>query len=201
MLGILSALAAGAITIVGVLAFGWSATTVLALFWVESALETIGHTIRLTRHRALPSRFAADSTNPRRDFLTVALPFLVAHGLAVACIALALSNEHPGDARWAFDAGEWLSGSALLAILIGLELAADLRTIATRSSEWLRAETLSRLRRSLVLQFTVIFGLLAVGMTDQPASLVLVLVAAKTLAEVWSRARRPALAASEETAR
>lgn len=189
MLGILSALAAGAITIAGVVAFGWSASTVLALFWVESALETAGHTIRLTRHRALPTRFASDSTNPRWDFLSVALPFLFAHGVTVGVIALALSNEHPGDARWAFDPGEWLAGSALLAVVIALELVADLRTIATRSDAWMRAQTFARLRRSLVLQFTVIFGMLAVGLTDQPAWLVVVLVAAKTLAETWSRGR------------
>jgi hypothetical protein len=206
-LNFLFALLVNAVPMYGVLIEGWSAATILVLYWVENLLTAVATCLRIAVHRSwtrkrghyhggqLGVTVSGKSARPIRTFLgeyaTVALIFTLAHGVFVVFLSLILASNHPDDPRWQLSLPQLRVGIAAVAALLGAGLVVDLPSLPTWSFARLRAYAGARLGRVLVLHLTIIFGMLAMALTDSPFGLLYVLVGLKTLADVGSALARP----------
>ena len=199
-LHVLFALLINGVPVYGVLAEGWSAATILVLYWLENLLTAVATCLRIAVHRSWTRKrghyhggqlgvvVGGKSARPIRTFLgeyaTAALVFTLAHGIFVVVLTLMLASNHPDDRRWQLSLPQLRFGVAAVAAFLGAGLAADLPSLPTWSFARLRAYAQQRLSRVLILHVTIIFGMLAIMLTESPFALLFVLVALKTLADV-----------------
>jgi len=196
----LFALLVNAVPIYGVLVEGWSATTILVLYWIENLLTAVATCLRIAVHRSWTGKrghyhggqlgvtVGGKSARPIRTFLgeyaTAALIFTLAHGVFVVALPLILASNHPDDPRWQVSFSQLRIGVAAVASFLGLGLVADLPSLPTWSFARIRAYAQARLGRVLILHLTIIFGVLALAFTESPYGFLYVLVGLKTLADV-----------------
>jgi ABC-type multidrug transport system fused ATPase/permease subunit len=198
-LSVLFALLVNAVPVYGVLAEGWSAATILALYWLENLLTAVATCLRIAVHRSWTGKrghyrsgqlgvVAGKSRPPGRTFLaeyaTAALVFTLAHGVFVVFLTLILAENHPGDRRWQLSLAQLRFGAAVVASFLGAGLVVDLPSLPTWSFARVRAYAQQRLGRVLILHLTIIFGMLAIMLTESPFGLLFVLIGLKTLADV-----------------
>lgn len=197
---VLFALLINAVPVYGVAVQGWSATTILVLYWIENLLTAIATCLRIAVHRSwtrkrghyhggqLGVTVGGKSARPIRTFLgeyaTAAMIFTLAHGVFVVALPLILASNHPGDPRWQISIPQLRVGVAAVASFLGLGLVADLPSLPTWSFARLRAYAQARLSRVLILHLTIIFGMFAIAMTESPYGLLFVLVGLKTLVDL-----------------
>lgn len=171
----------------------WSAGTTLAVYWFENVAACLLIAIRIAVHRRLSPRrghyrYQAPSTKRGSaqsgtflgGFLVTSLVFSAAHGVFLGFILFMLNKK--GDVLLA--AIDWRSvgaGCLLVFVFLIVDLCADLPRL--RSWPFLRIEQLANqgLGRVVVVHLTLIFGLLAVVLTDAPSALFGVFVVLKTL--------------------
>ncbi|MEO7431492.1 MAG: DUF6498-containing protein [Dokdonella sp.] len=192
---IATVLISNAIPIVGVLRYGWSASNVLVLYWLESLLIAILMCLRIAGHCLLTRRKGHWRTgqltpSPRnlgnrpvmmRDYAAVAFPFTLVHGIFVIGITYMLAMNHPDSPVWGFDFVAFRHGALLLAGVLAAEFCLDMTGMRKRPFAWMRACTQQRMGRVLVLHLAIIFGMFAAAATDSPYAVLYVLIGLKTL--------------------
>ena len=199
-LSLLLALLVNAVPVYGVLVEGWSAATILVLYWLENLLTAVATCLRIAVHRSWTRKrghyrggqlgvvVGGSSTRPLRTFLgeyaVAALIFTLAHGVFVVFLTLMLASNHPGDPRWQLALPQLRVGAGAVAALLGAGFVVDLPSLPTWSFARLRAYAQQRLGRVLILHVAIIFGMLAIALTESPFGLFFVLVSLKTLADV-----------------
>jgi hypothetical protein len=204
---ILIVLLINAVPIVGVRYYGWSATNVLVLYWFENLMIAIATSIRIVAHRVLTRKrghwrrgtIGGINVNEKpikstllSEYALVAFVFTLAHGLFVGVIAYMLTTEHPDDPMWQFSWLQLQRGIAAIGIMMGVELVVDIATMRSRPFAWIREYAQRRMSRILVLHLAIIFGMLAMAMTNSPFGILYVLIALKTLVDlggVWGQSQ------------
>ena len=196
--GILIVLLINAVPIVGVLRFGWSATTVLVLYWFENLLIAVCTCVRIAVHRQLTRKRGywrggqvGVQVNGKTvqsgllgEYAMMAFIFTFAHGIFVGAIALIFSQNFPDDPRWEVSFVQIGHGVLAIAVMLVLELLADLVTIRSRSFAWMRGYVEARMGRVIVLHLAIIFGMMAMAATNSPLGILYVLIGLKTLADL-----------------
>lgn len=196
---ILIVLLVNAVPILGIRYYGWSATNVFVLYWFENLLIAIAMTLRILAHRALTRKrghWRVDTsagvkvndkplkTTLLGSYAVVAFVFTFAHGIFVLAIAYMLTRDHPDDPMWQLSWPQLGRGIAVIAAMLGIELAADLATMRTKSFAWIKACADRRTGRVFVLHLAIIFGMFAMAMTNSPFGILYVLIGLKTLVDL-----------------
>lgn len=196
-------LVGNAVPLVGVLAFGWSARSLLVVYWLESAAVGASFYAKIRRARgaddvdALPSMSFNDrsvrsfvgrpNAEIARFFVSHYGGFWVVHGFFVGAFVLMRSAGSVELAPIALSV-VGLVGYHVVSfwqhVVVGDE-------VATRGPVALMVEPY---RRVLVLHLTVVFGMFAVSAVGASSALVAVMVVVKTALDFrghW-REHRPA---------
>lgn len=196
---ILIVLLVNAVPIVGVLHYGWSATNVIVLYWFENLLVAVTTTLRIFAHRIITRKRghwridekAGIKVNDKpfkstllASYALIAFVFTLAHGVFVAAIAFMLTQNHPDDPTWQFSWPQLWRGVAVISAMLGVELVVDLATMRTKSFAWIKGYADRRTGRVFVLHLAIIFGMLAMAMTNSPFGILYVLIALKTLVDL-----------------
>jgi Family of unknown function (DUF6498) len=199
-LNLLFVLAINAVPFYGAMSLGWSVSTILVLFWVENVLIIIATSVRIVLHRIwtrkrghweiAPDANAVAAPGPVNGnafliaYLGVTGIFTLAHGVFVVGLAVGMSQHHPDQSMWLFSFAQLRQGAATLSIMLAINLLADLPSLRQRSFASLKAYADSRMARVIILHLGIIFGMLAIMMTDSPLGLLGVLIGLKTLVEL-----------------
>lgn len=192
---VLFVLAVNAVPVYGVYYRGWSASTVVALYWAENLLVAVFTCARIALHRVLTRKRGhwrqgqlgtkvndkPSSQGLLGEYATMAFVFTAAHGLFVGAFIAIGGENHGGDAHWQFSRDQFVYGLQWIAATLALEFAFDAFTLRRRSFAWLKAYIGQRMGRVLVMHFVIIFGMFAMMTTDSPFAMLYVLIAFKTL--------------------
>ncbi len=191
---LLIAIALNAIPLIGVWKFGWAGGTVLLLYWLESLLGHLATMVKIKRHAALTHKrghhqyIAVDARGAAGSyfsyFSSIALMFTIAHGLFLGVILAMLAHNKPEWVQFNVSWDNVKYGAILVAVLVSVDLAIDLRGIGKRSFLWIETVAGKRLTRVLVMHLTLIFGFAAMAMIESPIALLLVFIALKTMLDV-----------------
>ncbi|MEU9808375.1 DUF6498-containing protein [Mycobacterium sp. NPDC050853] len=192
ILHLVTMIAVNAIPLAGWFVGGWSPGTTLAVYWFETVAASLFVGLRAVLHKRWSPRrghFKYEAPGPDRSysrtsfikgFLFTTLVFSAAHGFFLAVILLLLT--HNGQA--AMIGIDWRSvGFGCLQVLIALavDFLVDLPGLR-RWSFWQLEVMASRgFMRVGVVHLTLIFGMLAVAVTDAPSALFGVFVVLKTM--------------------
>jgi hypothetical protein len=196
-LNLLFVLLTNGVPLYGVKLLGWSATTVLGLFWFENLLTAVFTCIRIAVHRQLtrkrghwrPGQLGLlingkpSSSGLLGEYATMAFVFTLAHGVFVGMIIVVIGNEHE-EAIWHFSAAQFRQGAGWIALTLALNLVADLAGIKSRSYAELKSYVQVRMGRIFVLHLTIILGMFAMLATKSPFAILYMLIAFKTLWEL-----------------
>lgn len=199
MLHLLIALALNLVPLVGVWHFGWSAGTVLALYWFESLIGHFGAMLKIRLHAAWTRKRGHTHYRPAGDkaktggsyfahYTTIALIFTFAHGFFLGIILLMLSINRPDLVAFHLRVDDLLTGMMVIAGLAVLDLVVDLPTLRQKSFLWLEIHTGKRLAQVLVMHLTLIFGMAAIAFFETEMALLYVLIGLKTLIDAMTRA-------------
>jgi hypothetical protein len=210
---LLAVLIANAVPLVGVVRLGWSAPTLLVLYWCETVMQALASSVRIAVHRRLtrdPGHWRVGAGTFLSQSAAPVFLFGGVHAVFIAALLGVLTANHVGGRSWLPDLHDLRNGVSTLALVILGELVCDLRGMAERPFFWLQAQVDGLLGRVLVMHLTIIFGLLLIARFETPVALLSLLVGLKALidvAGVWSRRplRQPAvvgngLRSSEEKA-
>jgi hypothetical protein len=206
LIGIVIVLVTNAIPIYGVFRLGWSVTNVLVLFWLENLLVAIFTCARIALHRHLTNKSGhwrsgqIGSTTKGKpasgsllgEYAIAAFVFTFGHGVFVAAIAFLLAQKQPGEAMWHFSSAAFKQGALMLAVVLAVDFVTDLPGLGSRSFAWIKTYAQQRMGRVLVLHLAIIFGMVAMAVTESPLGLLYVLIGLKTL---WDLAAASAVAA------
>ena len=212
-LNLLFVLLTNGVPLYGVKLLGWSATTVLVLFWFENLLTAVFTCIRIAVHRQLtrkrghwrPGQLGLlVNGKPSRsgllgEYATMAFVFTLAHGVFVGMIIVVIGNEHE-EAIWQFSAAQFRQGAGWIALTLALNLVVDLAGIKERSYAELKSYVQVRMGRVLVLHLTIILGMFAMLATKSPFAILYMLIAFKTLWELATTRGGQAKATAVHTA-
>jgi len=197
-LNLLFVLLANAVPLYGVKMLGWSATTVLVLYWFENLLIAVFTCIRIAAHRMLtrkrghwrPGQLGLlVNGKPSKagllgEYATMSFVFTLAHGVFIGMIVVFIGSEHADDAIWQFSGAQFRQGAVWIASVLALELALDLASIRMLSYAALKSAVQARVGRVFVLQLTIILGMFAMLATKSPFAILYALIAFKTAWEM-----------------
>ena len=192
---LLFALLVNAIPLYGVRYLGWSASTVVVLYWFENLAVAVFTCARIALHRRLTRKRGhwrggtlGVKVNDRLlttgllgEYATMAFVFTFAHGIFVGGFLLIAAQNHRDSALWQFSRAQFAQGAAWTAAALAAEFLLDAATIRSRSFAWIRAYVGKRMGRVLVMHLTIIFGMWAMMATESPFAVLYVLIALKTL--------------------
>lgn len=196
---ILIALLVNAVPLIGIRYYGWSATNVIVLYWFENLMVAITTTLRILAHRAITRKrghWRVDTsagvkvndkplkTTLLGSYAVVAFVFTFAHGIFVFAIAYMLTQNHPDDPMWQLSWPQLGRGIAVVGAMLVIELGVDIATMRGKSFAWIKAYTERREGRVFVLHLAIIFGMLAMAMTNSPFGILYVLIGLKTLVDL-----------------
>ena len=189
------ALLINAVPLIGVRYFEWSAINVLVLYWFENLLIAGCTAVRLVMHRRWTRKRGYFRRTNRLgirindkpadmglvgEYATAAFAFTLAHGIFVGGIALLVHQNYPDQAMWQLSWDQVLRGAAAIAAFLGIELLVDLTRIRGASFAALRDYAQGRMSRIVVLHLAIIFGMMAMAMSNSPMGVLYVLIALKT---------------------
>ena len=204
-------LISNAIPLVGVLHYGWSATNVLVLYWLENLLVAVFTCLRIAAHCRLTRRRGHWRTDQLasspgeigrkpvmlRDYALIAFVFTLAHGIFVFCIAFLIASKHADSPMWHFEFASLRQGAVILLATLAIDFCIDLAGLRSRSFAWIKGYTQQRMGRVLILHLAILFGMFAMAATGSPFSVLYVLIGLKTL---WDLATSRVSVASAQTA-
>jgi len=206
-------LVSNAIPLLGVWYYGWSATNVLVLYWLESLLVAVFTCLRIAMHCGLTRRRGhwregqlAAKPGPignrpvmLRDYAVIAFVFTLAHGIFVAGISFILARNHPGEPIWQFASIPFRQGASILLGMLVIDFVVDRATLAQRTFAWIKGYTQQRMGRVLILHLAIIGGMFAMAATQSPFGVLYALIGLKTLWDLaMSRAGDSAAATPEK---
>lgn len=199
-ISLLFVLVVNAVPLVGVRYFGWSASTVVLLYWCENLAVAVFTCARIALHRALTRKRGhwrggqlevQVNGKPLRtgllgEYATMAFVFTFAHGIFVGGFLLIAAQNHPDDATWAMSAAQLRQGLTWMTAALTVEFLVDALSIRSRSFAWIKAYVGQRMGRVLVMHMTIIFGMWAMMATESPFAVLYVLIALKTLWDLFA---------------
>lgn len=192
---VIAALLVNAVYVGGLLVYGTSATTLMLLFWLETALIIAGHHVRLSAHRPLPGEPKPEPVTmtvngkPKKvpwrvAWLWMALPFTLIHGLMVVMLALLPFNGLYDNPGWRVQWDQVGQGWLLLVLFAAGGLYAGLREFGRTSFAELKATVERDTARVVVLHVGIIVGIFVVAWLGVATGPLLVIVVLKALVDV-----------------
>jgi Family of unknown function (DUF6498) len=202
-------LATSLVPLAGVLWFGWSASTLLAVFWAETLLSGTANVARIGLHRRLTrarghwrrqlddsSKRASGRNEPKpettflAEYATILYVFTLAHGLFLGVFLMALNQNWHGEgpSPWQIDADSFRNGILAVLGITVLELLYDLMSLGQQPFSWLKARVQVALGRVLILHLVVIFGAFLMMRFETPMSFLAILVGLKALMDLGASA-------------
>jgi len=195
LLSLLFALLLNAIPLYGVRELGWSASTVVVLYWFENLVIAVFTCARIWLHRKLTRKRGhwrggtlgvkvGDQplkTGLLGEYAVMAFVFTFAHGIFVGAFVLIAADNHSDSAVWQFSREQFSQGALWMSAAIAVEFLLDASTMRSRSFAWIRSYVDKRMGRVLVMHMTIIFGMWAMMATESPFAVLYVLIALKTL--------------------
>ncbi len=204
---IVLALLINAVPLAGVLYFDWSAINVLVLYWFENLMIGVFTFIRLLLHRSWTrkrgywrhtNRLGIQINNKPAmmgligEYAAASFGFTLAHGIFVGGIALLVHQNYPDQAMWQLSWHQVFRGALAIAAFLGVELVVDLMRIRTASFAALRDYAQARMGRVIVMHLAIIFGMMAMALSNSPMGVLYVLIALKAGADLLSIVTRGA---------
>lgn len=193
-LNLLFVLAVNAVPLYGVRELGWSASTVVVLYWFENLLIAVFTCARIALHRKLTRKRGhwrqgqlGTKVNDKPstagllgEFATMAFVFTLAHGIFVWGF-VAIATDHGSEVIWQFSRAQFLQGAQWMAITLAADFLVDALTMRGRSFAWIRAYVDKRMGRVLLMHFVIIFGMGAMMFTESAYAMLYVFIGLKTL--------------------
>jgi len=194
-LNLLFVLIVNAVPLVGVKYYGWSASTVVVLYWLENLMIAVFTCARIALHRKLTRKRGhwrggqlevQVNGKPLRtgllgEYATMAFVFTLAHGIFVGGFTLIAADHHPGDPLWMVSREQLLQGCQWMLAAMTVEFLIDAATMRSRSFAWIKAYVGQRMGRVLVMHLAIIFGMWGMMATESPFAVLYVLIGLKTL--------------------
>ena len=192
LLQFLTTLAVNAVPALGWFLGDWNAGTLLAIYWFENVVATLFIAARILVHRRLVPCSGHFKYEPRKGaergrkgpflagYMTLTLVFSGAHGIFLGAIILILTHNGHG-AEMGLNWNEVAKGcvGVLLFLIIGLLM--DLPGLRAKKFFWIEQMADRHLARIVIVHLSIIFGMLAVAMTNATRAFFGVFVAFKTL--------------------
>ncbi|HEX5123990.1 MAG TPA: DUF6498-containing protein [Rhodanobacteraceae bacterium] len=201
------ALLINAVPLVGVLWFEWSAINVLVLYWFENLLIAFCVFIRLVLHRfwtrkrgyyRRTNRLGIQINNKPAEmgligeYAIASFGFTFAHGIFVFGIAMIVHQNYPDQPMWQLSWDQVFRGALAIAAFLGVELAIDLMSLRRATFAAIRDYAQARMSRVVVLHLALIFGMMAMALSNSPMGVLYVLIALKTGSDLFGIATRGA---------
>jgi hypothetical protein len=194
-LNLLFVLLVNAVPLYGVFELGWSASTVVVLYWFENLLSVFFTSARIALHRWLTRKrghWRAGQLGTKvgdkpstagllGEFATMALVFTLAHGVFVLAFTAIAADNHTDDPRWAFSRAQFVQGAQWMALALVADFGVDAVAMRQRSFAWLKAYVGARMGRVIIMHLAIIFGMWGMMMTESPFAVLYVLIGLKTL--------------------
>jgi Family of unknown function (DUF6498) len=202
-------LATSLVPLAGVLWFGWSASTLLFVFWAETLLTGTANVARIALHRRFTRarghwRRQLDDSSGRSlgkdppkgettflaEYATVLYVFTLAHGLFLMMFLTILDRNWMGarPSPWQIDGESFRNGVLAVAAFALLELLYDAMSLRQQLFSWLKTRVQVALGRVAILHLVVIFGTFLMMRYETPMSFLGILVALKALMDVGATA-------------
>lgn len=195
---LLTLLGVVAVPLLGWFAADWSGATTLAVYWFETVVACVFIAARVALHqRWAPRRghfrYEAPAGERRGSgrasfvtgFMVTSGVFCAAHALFLGAILFLLNRNGVGgivDIDWRSVA----FGVASVLLFVVFDFVVDLLTLR-RWTFWDIEQTANRgLSRVVVVHLTIVFGFVAIALTDAPAAFFGVFVVLKTLVALGS---------------
>ncbi len=192
LLQLLTTLALNAVPALGWFIGDWNAGTLLAIYWFENVVATLFIAARILVHRRLAPCRGHFEYEPRKGaergrrgsflagYMTLTLVFSGAHGIFLGVIILILTqNGHGAEMGLDWDEVAKGCGGVLLFLTIGLLM--DLPGLGKKKFFWIEQMADRHLARIVIVHLSIIFGMLAVAMTNATRAFFGVFVGFKTL--------------------
>lgn len=206
---VVSLLAVVAVPVVGWFAADWSGPTTLVVYWFETLAICLSLLARIAIHQRWSPRrghfrYRGPSAGGRgvttatfiSGFAVTSLTFCAGHAIFLtAILALLRRNGHRDLAEI-----DWRSvgfGILAVALFLTVDFLMDLLTLRRWSFRDIEKMTDQALSRVVVIHLTLIFGFVAVGLTDAPSAFFGVFVVLKSMASLsytlpqWQPAEPP----------
>ncbi len=197
-------LATSLVPLAGVMWFGWSASTLLLVFWSETLLAGTANVVRIGLHRRLTrarghwhrqiddssKRKSKSETTFLAEYATILYVFTFAHGLFLGIFLMILNQNWRGEgpSPWQIDVASFRSGMLAVAGITAFELLYDLMSLGQKPFSWLKARMQVALGRVVILHLVVIFGAFLMMRYETPMSFLAILVGLKTLMDLGASA-------------
>jgi len=199
-IGLLFALLVNAIPLYGVYRLGWSASTVVALYWAENLALAVFTCARIALHRTLTRKRGhwrggtiGVTVNDKlvtggllKEYAVMAFSFTLAHGIFVVAVCAIGASDHSDNAVWQFSRTQFEQGLQWILAALVLEFVIDAATMRSRSFAWLKAYVGRRTGRVLIMHFVIIFGMFGMMAMESPFAMLYVLIGFKTLWDVFA---------------
>jgi len=165
--GLLRAAAVNAVPVWGFTQEQWSAGTILALFWFQTAASIPVTVLLIAMHRRLTRKAGhyAGNTTLLKSFATMAIPFAIAHGIFLVAILGLLWKDRIG----AVDSGDLREGAKYVVGLLALGLVADMSTLRHQSFAWIQGRATGLMQRTALVHFVIIIGMAAAAFAHRDA--------------------------------
>ena len=194
-INLLFVLLVNAVPLVGVKYYGWSASSVVVLYWIENLLAVVFTCARIALHRALTRKRGhwrkgqlGTKVNNRPsqqgllgEYATMAILFTLAHGIFVGGFTLIAADNHPHDPLWTVSRAQLAQGVQWMLAAMAVEFLIDAATMRRRSFAWISGYVGARVGRVLIMHLTLIFGMWGMMITESPFAVLYVLIGLKTL--------------------
>jgi hypothetical protein len=203
-------LALNGVPLWGVFAAQWPLGIALAIYWFENLFLILLIALRIVLHRRATrkqghynavitavttttrarGKITKRSTHSRgsflRGFLTVAIAFTLAHGVFLVVILFLALPQLLGAAGQP-EVHFLRQGLILAAAILLFDFFLDLRDLRGQPFAWIRRLSELYLGRMLVVHLTIILGMFALVLFDNPLGLFLVFAVLKTMVELSAR--------------
>src|SRR5215472_5440562 len=160
-LNLLFVLLVNAVPLYGVKQLGWSASTVVVLYWFENLLIACFTCLRIALHRKLTRKRGHWRTGqlgtqvnnrPRTqgllgEYATMAFVFTFAHGIFVFAFTAIAGANHAGDPRFAFSRDQFWQGAQWMALALLADFLVDAAAMRGRSFAWIKTYVDRRMGR------------------------------------------------------
>jgi len=194
-LNLLFVLLVNAVPLYGVFELGWSASTVVVLYWFENLAIAFFTCARIALHRRLTRKrghWRAGQLGTKvgdkpstagllGEYATMAFVFTLAHGIFVGAFVMIGAQNHGDDSRWAFSREQFVQGAMWMTIALVADFLVDALAMRQRSFAWIKAYVGSRMGRVIVMHLAIIFGMWGMMATESPFAVLYVLIGLKTL--------------------
>jgi hypothetical protein len=204
-------LATGLVPLAGVLWFGWSASTLLLVFWAETLLTGTANVVRIALHRRLTRTrghwrrqlddssgrsFGKEKEKPKgettflAEYATILYVFTLAHGLFLIFFLVVLNQNWTGvgPSPWKIDAESFRNGVLGVGAFALMEFLYDAFSLGQQPFSWLKTRVQVALGRVVILHLVVIFGTFLMMRYETPMTFLGILVGLKTLMDLGATA-------------